>query len=280
MAKICYHCTCRATRDPAAPEAINQYDPIFAAPTGNFTPWQIHISPADDTFQHMFVVYATGKYITGPNENGGLCETVTFQQSCKSALSFMHTSCMQWLIDGYVQVYDQVASLVLTTYIGLVAAANNTSTCTADAPATPNSITNVNTVVQWSTDPTLASASTATGYRQVYSQVRATSFLLCCIAIIGPSTELCPPLGLLRLSRHQTSMFLMQLMGQRSYIAVAALMQSCLQHFAAYGCEFSAQSFVQIRSLVLPPAAIPGVSENSHIGVYSVCVLPAAPRHH
>lgn len=122
-----------ATRDPAAPEAINQYDPIFAAPTGNFTPWQIHISPADATFQHMFVVYATAKYITGPNENGGLCETVTFQQS-----------------------------------------SNKTSTCTADAPATPNSITNVNTVVQWSTDPTLASASTATGYRQVYSQPQGT----------------------------------------------------------------------------------------------------------
>ena len=62
----------------------------------------------------MFVVYATGKYITGPNENGGLCETVTFQQSCKSALSFMHTSCVHLLVHGCVQVYDQVASVVLT----------------------------------------------------------------------------------------------------------------------------------------------------------------------
>lgn len=32
----------------------------------------------------MFVVYATGKYITGLNENGGLCETVTYQQTCES----------------------------------------------------------------------------------------------------------------------------------------------------------------------------------------------------
>ena len=38
---------------------------------------------ADATFQHMFVVYATGQYIGAPNENGGVCETVTFQQSCK-----------------------------------------------------------------------------------------------------------------------------------------------------------------------------------------------------
>lgn len=40
---------CRATRDPAAPIAISQYDPIFASPVGNFTPWQIHISPAGTT---------------------------------------------------------------------------------------------------------------------------------------------------------------------------------------------------------------------------------------
>ena len=98
MEESLHHCTCRATRDPAAPEAINQYDPIFVAPTGNFTPWQIHISPADATFQHMFVVYATGKYITGLNKNGGLCETVTFQQACKPALSFMHTSRVHLLI--------------------------------------------------------------------------------------------------------------------------------------------------------------------------------------
>jgi len=107
--------------------------------------------------------------------------------------------------------------VVLTAYIGLVAAANNTSTCTADAPATPNSITNVNTVVQWSTDPTLASASTATGYRQVYSQVCATPLLLCCIAlalsVVSSVTR----------SRHQTSMSLTQIDGQRSYIAVARL---------------------------------------------------------
>lgn len=112
--RIQHHCMCRATTDPAAPEAINQYDPIFAAPTGNFTPWQIHISPADATFQHMFVVYATGKYITGLNENGGLCETVTFQQACKSALSLMHTSCVLLLVHCCLQVYDQVADAVLT----------------------------------------------------------------------------------------------------------------------------------------------------------------------
>ncbi len=107
--RIQHHCMCRATRDPAAPEAINQYDPIFAAPTGNFTPWQIHISPADATFQHMFVVYATGKYLTGLNENGGLCETVTFQQSCKLALSFIHTSCVHLLVRGCLQVLDLIA---------------------------------------------------------------------------------------------------------------------------------------------------------------------------
>jgi len=106
---------CRATRDPAAPEAINQYDPIFAAPSGNFTPWQIHISPADATFQHMFVVYATGKYITGLNENGGLCETVTFQQACKSVLSFMHTSCVHLVLHGCLRVIDLIASVVLPT---------------------------------------------------------------------------------------------------------------------------------------------------------------------
>lgn len=72
------------TRDPAAPEAIPQYDPIFAAPTGNFTPWQIHISPADDTFENMYVVYTTGQYIGAPNDSGGLCETVTFQQASNS----------------------------------------------------------------------------------------------------------------------------------------------------------------------------------------------------
>ena len=102
---------CRATRDPAAPEAINQYDPIFAAPTGNFTPWQIHISPADATFQHMFVVYATGKYITGLNENGGVCETVTFQQACKSAfVLYAHQLCA--FADGCLQVLDLIASVV------------------------------------------------------------------------------------------------------------------------------------------------------------------------
>lgn len=122
-----------ATTDPAAPSAIYQYDPIFASPTGNFTPWQIHISPADATFQHMFVVYATGQYIGAPNENGGVCETVTFQQS-----------------------------------------SNTTSTCNGAAPKEPNSITNVNTTVEWSTDPTLATFSTANGYRQVYSQPQGT----------------------------------------------------------------------------------------------------------
>lgn len=69
------------TRDPAAPEATNQYDPIFASPVGNFTPWQIHISPADDANTMLYVVYATGQYIGASNENGGRCETVTFQQS-------------------------------------------------------------------------------------------------------------------------------------------------------------------------------------------------------
>lgn len=37
---------CRNTRDPAAPIAVSQYDAIFASPAGNYTPWQIHISPA------------------------------------------------------------------------------------------------------------------------------------------------------------------------------------------------------------------------------------------
>ena len=34
----------------------------------------------------MYVVYATGQYITGPNDDGGLCDTVTFQQASK----YMH----------------------------------------------------------------------------------------------------------------------------------------------------------------------------------------------
>ncbi|KAL3152817.1 hypothetical protein ABBQ38_012398 [Trebouxia sp. C0009 RCD-2024] len=69
------------TRDPAAPAAISQYDPIFASPVGNYTPWQIHISPADAIFSSMFVVYATGQYITGVNDAGSRCDTVTFQQA-------------------------------------------------------------------------------------------------------------------------------------------------------------------------------------------------------
>lgn len=48
-AKAIHAIACRATRDPAAPIAISQYDPIFASPVGNFTPWQIHISPAGAT---------------------------------------------------------------------------------------------------------------------------------------------------------------------------------------------------------------------------------------
>ena len=41
---------------------------------------------ADASFSNMFVVYATGQYITGTNENGGLCDTVTFQQASKASL--------------------------------------------------------------------------------------------------------------------------------------------------------------------------------------------------
>ena len=48
---------CRATRDPAAPIAMSQYDPIFASPVGNFTPWQIHISPAGVTNIHIRCSY-------------------------------------------------------------------------------------------------------------------------------------------------------------------------------------------------------------------------------
>ena len=32
----------------------------------------------------MYVVYTTGQYIGAPNDSGGLCETVTFQQASKS----------------------------------------------------------------------------------------------------------------------------------------------------------------------------------------------------
>ena len=38
---------------------------------------------ADDAFENMYVVYATGQYITGPNDDGGLRDTVTFQQASK-----------------------------------------------------------------------------------------------------------------------------------------------------------------------------------------------------
>lgn len=36
----------------------------------------------------MFVVYATGQYITGVNDAGSRCDTVTFQQASK-ALTFI-----------------------------------------------------------------------------------------------------------------------------------------------------------------------------------------------
>ena len=80
------------------------------------------------------------------------------------------------------------------------------------------------------------------------------------------------PVGLLRLSRHQASMFLMHFDGQCSLNAVAALIQSCLQHFAASGLKLSAQSSVQHYSLKIPPPAIQGVHEDLHIGIHRVCV--------
>lgn len=38
----------------------------------------------------MFVVYATGQYITGANDAGGLCDTVTFQQDSKPLVLALH----------------------------------------------------------------------------------------------------------------------------------------------------------------------------------------------
>ena len=37
----------------------------------------------------MYVVYTTGQYIAAPNDDGGLCESLTFQQASKS-LQFIH----------------------------------------------------------------------------------------------------------------------------------------------------------------------------------------------
>ena len=153
-------------------------------------------------------------------------------QHCPSCIQAVYI-CDSWLSSGLSSGLCLTASVCLPTYIGLVAAANKTSTCTADAPATPNSITNVNTVVQWSTDPTLASASTAAGYRQVYSQVRTHLVLLCCIAIIGQHTEHCLSGGLLI----QTSMSVTQVDGHWSYADVAALIQSCYTIMLAAFCS-------------------------------------------
>lgn len=110
------------------------------------------------------------------------------------------------------------------------------------------------------------------------STVRYVHTSFCCAALpslVSPPSAVSPMEPLI-----QTSMSVTQVDGHRSYVDVAALMQSCLQHFAASGLKSSAQSFVQLTVLC------------SHLLQYKVCMkictlvftvsvcLSAAPRHH
>lgn len=72
----------------------------------------------------------------------------------------------------------------------MLPAGNDTSTCTGRAPDEPNDINLVETLVQFSTSPTLANAVNATGYRQTYSQVALHCSLVSVTLMFGLSLAL------------------------------------------------------------------------------------------
>ena len=90
------------------------------------------------------------------------CKSVT--RSCTVCIL-----CHTWPTEGELFFYGKPRRKRCMEHSS--AAGNTTSTCTADAPNEPNDIDAVETLVQFSTSSTLAGATNATGYRQVYSQV-------------------------------------------------------------------------------------------------------------
>jgi len=67
--------------------------------------------------------------------------------------------------------------------------------------------------------------------------------------------------------------------GQRSYIAVGRLGGNHACSISAASClKFSAQSLVQLHSLVLPPPATQSVNDDLHIGTHRVCVFVCSPK--
>lgn len=61
----------------------------------------------------MYVVYATGQYITGPNDDGGLCDTVTFQQASKYKYAglLMQVVCGQYAFAKLKQCFQACHAL-------------------------------------------------------------------------------------------------------------------------------------------------------------------------
>ena len=64
----------------------------------------------------MFVVYATGQYIGAPNDDGGRCESVTFQQNSK-ALQVPHVTQPHAILQAVSRASTNVSILCWLRYI-------------------------------------------------------------------------------------------------------------------------------------------------------------------
>ena len=61
------------------PTPIAQNASEVASPSGNFTPWQVHILPGSQDLSYMTVVWATGQYIAGLSDAGTPCQSTSYQ---------------------------------------------------------------------------------------------------------------------------------------------------------------------------------------------------------